>query len=63
MPALDSNKKPGSLGMSLMAGLSADLDGKFLTENNHGTAIKISFVHDVGVKRPDTLASSFKTRN
>ena len=45
--------------MSLMAGLSEDLDGNFSIENNNGTIIKISFVHDMNVKRPDTLASSF----
>jgi two-component sensor histidine kinase len=63
MPAHFSNKKPGSLGMSLMTGLSEDLDGKFAIENNNGTTIKISFVHDLNVKRPDTVASSFITSN
>ncbi len=50
MPAHFTAKKPGSLGMSLMAGLSEDLDGTFSIENNNGTMIKISFVHDVNVK-------------
>jgi two-component sensor histidine kinase len=65
MPAHFSNKKPGSLGMSLMAGLSEDLDGNFNIESNKGTIIKISFVHDLNVRRPDTLASSssFVTSN
>jgi two-component system, sensor histidine kinase PdtaS len=63
MPFQFSNKKPGSLGMSLMAGLSEDLDGKFTIENNNGTTIKISFVHDIAVKRPDILTSSFVNSN
>jgi two-component sensor histidine kinase len=44
--AVDS-KKTGSLGMSLMKGLSEDLDGDFSIENNNGTMIKVSFLHDV----------------
>jgi two-component sensor histidine kinase len=63
MPAQSDNKKAGSLGMSLMAGLSEDLDGNFSIENNNGTLIKISFVHDVNIKRPDTLVGSFVTNN
>jgi two-component system, sensor histidine kinase PdtaS len=60
----DSNiKKPGSLGMSLMAGLSEDLDGTFSIENNNGTLIKISFVHDSSIKRPDTLTASLIADN
>jgi len=53
VPAQLVNKKPGSLGMSLMAGLSADLDGTFVIESNGGTEIKISFVVELGAKRPD----------
>ncbi|WP_177189438.1 histidine kinase dimerization/phosphoacceptor domain -containing protein [Chitinophaga sp. YR573] len=49
MPAHFNNKKSGSLGMSLMAGLSEDLDGVFSIENNIGTTIKISFMHELGV--------------
>ncbi len=63
MPVHFKDKKPGSLGMSLMDGLSEDLDGAFSIENNNGTVIKISFVHDVNVKRPDTLVGSFVTNN
>ena len=63
MPAHFKDKKPGSLGMSLMAGLSEDLDGNFSIENNNGTTIKISFVHDLSVKRPDPLVSSFVSNN
>jgi two-component sensor histidine kinase len=62
MPAHITNKKPGSLGMSLMAGLSEDLDGILSIENNDGTVIKISFVHDNSVKRP-ALASTFAHSN
>ena len=63
MPTHFTNKKPGSLGMSLMAGLAVDLEGNFAIENNNGTTIKISFVHDVNIKRPDILVSSFVSRN
>jgi two-component system, sensor histidine kinase PdtaS len=48
-----SAKKPGSLGMSLMAGLAADLDGTFEIENKGGTLIKIAFAHDLDARRPD----------
>ena len=61
MPLHLTNKKPGSLGMSLMAGLSEDLDGNFSIENNNGTTINISFVHDISRKRPDLSANSFVT--
>ena len=63
MPVHVKDKKSGSLGMSLMDGLSEDLDGKFSIENNNGTTIKISFLHDQSVKRPEPLASSFVTNN
>ena len=43
--------------MSLMAGLAEDLAGNFDIENDNGTTIKISFVHDLNIKRPDVLAS------
>jgi two-component sensor histidine kinase len=56
-------KKAGSLGMSLMKGLSEDLDGNFSIENNKGTTIQISFVHDPGIKNRDTLAAAFITNN
>jgi two-component sensor histidine kinase len=63
MPVQVKDKKPGSLGMSLMAGLSEDLDGSFSIENNNGTVIRIVFVHDMSVKRPESLISSFVTSN
>ena len=56
-------KKAGSLGMSLMKGLSEDIDGIFSIENNNGTIIKISFVHDSAVKNRTTLAESFISNN
>ena len=56
-------KKSGSLGMSLMKGLSEDLDGNFSIENNNGTEIEISFVHDMVVKKPDDLTASFISNN
>jgi len=57
------NKKVGSLGMSLMEGLSEDLDGNFSIENNIGTTIKISFVNDLSVKRSDTFTESSLSSN
>jgi two-component sensor histidine kinase len=63
MPNDFTAKKGGSLGMSLMAGLSEDLDGNFLIENNNGTLIKISFVRDTNAKRMDRLTASLITNN
>lgn len=63
IPVPVKGQKPGSLGMSLMTGLTEDLDGNFSIENNNGTTIKISFVHDLSVKRPEPLVSSFVTNN
>ena len=63
MPVHVKDKKPGSLGMSLMAGLSEDLDGKFSIENNNGTVIRISFVHDQRVHLQDELTTSFISTN
>ena len=57
MSANFNNKKPGSLGMRLMKGLSEDLDGSFFIESKNGTAVKVSFEHDLSSKRHDTLAS------
>lgn len=65
MPADFAGKKAGSLGMSLMSGLSEDLDGKFSIESNNGTTVKVSFVHDhdLTVKRSDSFSSSLTTSN
>ncbi|MBC7947420.1 MAG: tetratricopeptide repeat protein, partial [Chitinophagaceae bacterium] len=56
-------KKAGSLGMSLMKGLSEDLDGHFSIENNNGTVINISFVRDMSVKRSHISASALINSN
>lgn len=63
IPSHRENKKAGSLGMNLMAGLSEDLDGSFSIENNNGTVIRILFVHEMSVKRPDSSISPFVTNN
>ena len=63
MPEHLKDKKAGSLGMSLMTGLSEDLDGHFSIENNNGTIVKITFIHDLGIKKPDILTASFITNN
>lgn len=52
-----------SLGMSLMAGLSEDLEGKFSIENNNVTKIKISFGLTQAVKQQDLLSASFASDN
>lgn len=46
IPQASINRKEGSLGMSLMKGLSEDLDGSLEIENNKGTVIRVSFVHE-----------------
>jgi two-component sensor histidine kinase len=38
--------RAGSLGMSLMQGLSVDLDGSFSIEHRNGTTIRITFTHE-----------------
>jgi two-component sensor histidine kinase len=60
-PAHLKNKKPGSLGMSLMEGLSEDLDGIFSIENVNGTVIRILFRHGLSVNRPDPAFPPFVT--
>jgi len=54
-----AGEKPGSLGMSLMAGLSADLDGTFSIENDGGTVIRITFEYDLDTKRQHMDIPSF----
>ncbi len=63
LPSQFSNKRPGSLGMSLMAGLSEDLDGKFSIEGGTGTTINISFLHDRSIRRPDMLTTTQAANN
>ena len=57
LPVHFNTKKPGSLGMSLMNGLSEDLSGTFCAESDKGTIVTISFVHDQSVKRPSLKPS------
>lgn len=56
-------KKTGSLGMSLMRGLSEDIDGNFSIENNKGTTVKVSFSEGINLKRPGPLAASLSSDN
>jgi two-component sensor histidine kinase len=51
VPGSMASRKNGSLGMSLMEGLSEDLEGNFSIENQGGTIIKISFPLGVGLMR------------
>jgi hypothetical protein len=46
-----------------MKGLSEDLDGRFSVENDNGTRIKISFVHDRAIGNRNLLATSFISNN
>jgi two-component sensor histidine kinase len=55
--------KTGSLGMSLMKGLSEDLDGSFSIETRNGTTVKVSFAHDTVVKKHNLLEESFISNN
>ena len=61
MPA--TIKKTGSLGMSLMKGLSEDIDGDFSIENDNGTTINISFIYEPGIKRSNLVSESFVSHN
>ena len=44
------NQKTGSLGMSLMKGLSEDLDGNLEIESDNGATVSVSFLHDTTIK-------------
>lgn len=49
---IDFNKvKPGSFGMSLIKGLTDDLEGKFSLENNNGTILKIEFIPELPIAK------------
>jgi len=63
IPDHQKGKKAGSLGMSLMKGLSEDIDGHFSIENKNGTIIKVSFEKDTGLKRSDFVTSSIISSN
>ncbi len=63
MPGNYNGEKPGSLGISLMKGLSEDLDGSLNIENNNGTVLKISFVLDLNIKRISTLKLASSNNN
>jgi two-component sensor histidine kinase len=47
LPADFNSQQSHSMGMSLMQGLSEDINGVFLISNNNGTEIRISFVCDL----------------
>jgi two-component system, sensor histidine kinase PdtaS len=55
---LDANR-PGSLGLSLIAGLTEDLEGSFSIESNEGTTLQLSFGHEHGVNQTASGAESF----
>ena len=63
LPARAENKKPGSLGMSMMEGLSEDLEGSFSIESNRGTTIKLSFAQERSVRRTAAIAPMLITNN
>lgn len=51
LPVQFNSKRPGSLGMSLMNGLSEDLGGTFCSESVNGTTITITFAHEQNVRK------------
>jgi two-component sensor histidine kinase len=63
IPTDFSTRKTGSLGMSLMQGLSEDLEGDFSIENQNGTIIRVSFLQDNSVKRHGFADASFLSGN
>jgi len=50
LPQDFDNRKSNSLGMSLMHGLSGDLDGRFTIKNENGAAIEIEFIYNYSLK-------------
>ena len=58
MPPVIHNKKQASLGMSLMIGLSEDLNGDFSIKNVNGTTIQISFLRQQDHVDHDVLSTS-----
>jgi|GEM_PF-5865764 two-component sensor histidine kinase len=63
MPYEHSSRSTGTLGMRLMAGLTADLDGKFFIGNSSGTTIKISFIPELCIKRSGPEAATYVSTN
>ncbi|MDJ1480954.1 histidine kinase dimerization/phosphoacceptor domain -containing protein [Cytophagaceae bacterium YF14B1] len=45
LPANFDSNTTGSLGVSLIRGLSEDIDGKVCIESNHGTTVLVDFVY------------------
>lgn len=58
LPADFDPQQSNSMGMSLMQGLSDDINGVFSIHNNFGTEIKISFVCDVTTGDHDSFNST-----
>lgn len=53
----ESKEKSSSFGMSLMKGLSDDLEGTFSIENNNGTLLQLSFERVILEKHKKTINS------
>lgn len=49
--------KDGSLGMSLMEGLSEDIEGAFTIENRNGTVIRVAFAQNSDFRRPGSISN------
>jgi two-component sensor histidine kinase len=62
MPPEFEHGKVGSLGMTLMKGLSEDLDGKFSIETRNGTTIKIVFMHNLKVRIREDQTAPFSLK-
>jgi two-component sensor histidine kinase/tetratricopeptide (TPR) repeat protein len=63
MPTHISHKKNGSLGMTLMRGLSNNLNGSFSIENRNGTIIKIVFVIEPANKMAGSISGDLVANN
>ena len=50
-----NEEQHSSLGMTLMKGLSEDIDGSLAIEKNNGTTLRISFAHDAGIKYENSI--------
>lgn len=55
-PAASINKKRGSLGMTLMEGLTGDLNGSFSVDSGNGTTIRILFPSGQPAARQNEMA-------
>lgn len=46
LPAGFNSNSQSSMGLNLMKGLSADIDGRFIIESNNGTIVTVNFIYN-----------------